>query len=377
MPTTSRTKTVLLATCLGSLLIACSSSKTTPPSPLQANPASTAAATGWTFKFTRDLQFPLQIASQGDQVLVADGGGTVQALSAATGGTLWNFQAGKPLSAGIGFDGNTAAVVTQDAQLLVFRSSGVVWRTTLQSPTYTAPLVSGGRVFVLGSDQSITAFDGSNGYKLWQHKARLPEGSLVLRQASLLSAANGNLLVGVNGRVVTLNPDNGGPLAETILSQARGSNALSQVIDLMAPASRQGNSLCARVYQSSVGCIKLSGGLDWSQPSVGSTGIAGDEQMLVGADNMGTVTAWSRADGKVLWKNTTLQHRHLSAPLLVGNSVAIGDGQGWVHVLSRQDGSLRNRVAVDTSAIQNAPVLVGNTVVVVSNKGVVAGLQIR
>ena len=376
MPTI-RTKTVLLAACLSSFLAACSGYKPTPPSPLQANPATSPVATNWTVKLGRDLQFPLQIASQGDQVLVADGNGMVQALSASTGSSLWSFQAGKPLSAGVGFDGNTAAVVTQDSQLLVFRSSGIVWRTTLQSPTYTAPLVSGGRVFVLGSDQSITAFDGGNGYKLWQHKARLPEGSLVLRQASLLTAANGNLLVGVNGRIVTLNPDNGNPLGETVLAQGRGSNALSQVIDLMVPASRQGNSLCARVYQSSVGCIKLSGGLDWTQANTGSTGIAGDAQTVVGTDSTGVVTAWSRADGKVLWKNNTLQHRNLSAPLMVGNSVVIGDAQGWMHVLSRKDGSLRNRVAIDTSAIHNAPVLVGNTVVVVSNKGVVAGLQVQ
>ena len=56
---------------------------------------------------------------------------------------------------------------------------------------------------------------------------------------------------------------------------------------------------------------------------------------------------------------------------------APGDAQGWLHVLSSKDGSLRNRVAVDTSAIHIAPVLVGNTVVVVSNKGVVAGLQVQ
>ena len=376
MPTI-RTKTVLLAACLSSFLAACSGYKPPAPSPLQANPATTPVATRWSAKLAHELQFPLQIASQGEQVLVADGGGLVQALSASTGAAQWSFQAGKPLSAGVGFDGNTAAVVTQDAQLLVFRSSGIVWRTTLQSPTYTAPLVSGGRVFVLGSDQSITAFDGGNGFKLWQHKARLPEGSLVLRQASLLTAANGNLLVGVNGRIVALNPDNGAPLGETLLAQARGSNALSQVIDLMAPASRQGNSLCARVYQYSVGCTSLAGGLNWSQASVGTTGVAGDSQMVVGTDNAGVVTAWARADGKVLWKNTAFQHRDLSAPLLVGSSIVIGDAQGWLHVLSSKDGSLRNRVAVDTSAIHIAPVLVGNTVVVVSNKGVVAGLQVQ
>ena len=177
MPTI-RTKTVLLAACLSSFLAACSGYKPPAPSPLQANPATTPVATRWSAKLARELQFPLQIASQGEQVLVADGGGLVQDLSASTGADQWSFQAGKPLSAGVGFDGNTAAVVTQDAQLLVFRSSGIVWRTTLQSPTYTAPLVSGGRVFVLGSDQSITAFDGGNGYKLYQHKAGLPVGSL-------------------------------------------------------------------------------------------------------------------------------------------------------------------------------------------------------
>ena len=74
MPTI-RTKTVLLAACLSSFLAACSGYKPPAPSPLQANPATTPVATRWSAKLAHELQFPLQIASQGEQVLVADGGG--------------------------------------------------------------------------------------------------------------------------------------------------------------------------------------------------------------------------------------------------------------------------------------------------------------
>ena len=371
---------VVAASLAGSLaLTACSwGYKPPPPTPLQANPATAPASLAWRGSMGGSVTVPMQMAVQANQVLVADVQGNVQALDSSSGIPLWTLPIGQPLSAGIGFDGNTAAVITAKSELLTIRNGAILWRGPLQNPSHTTPLVAGGRVFVLGSDHSVHAHDGNNGYLLWGQKSQAPENRLVLTQPFLLMPAGGALFAGVAGSIVGFNPDNGNILAETTLANPRGVTELSQVVNVLMPASRIGDSLCARAYQATVGCTNLANGtLQWVQPHVGSTGVSGNAQIVVGADNDDVLTAWSRQDGKVLWKNETFKHRNLSAPLVAGDSIVIGDSQGYVHILSASNGTLRNRVRIDESPIQTAPVLAGNTVVIATSKGTVAGLNLQ
>lgn len=374
---TRLTAAAMLASSLA--LTACSWGYTPPaPSPLQANPAQEAAQVAWRASVGNGAALPMQIAVQGDQVLVATMRGRIQAFAASNGASAWSFDVGQTLAAGIGFDGTTAAVVTAQAELLAIRSGQVLWRVPLQNQSATAPLVAGGRVFVLGSDHSVSAYDGNNGFLLWNQKSSIPAGRLVLSQPALLMPAYGALFAGVAGNVVSFNPDTGEALGDIPLASPRGVTDLSQVVDVLTPASRVGESLCARAYQSTVGCINLPAGkLEWVQPHVGTTGLGGNAQLVVGGDNNDVLTAWARQSGQPVWKNESFKHRRLSAPLVAGNHVVVGDGQGYVHVLSASTGELRNRIRVDDSAIQIAPVLVGNTVVAVSNKGTVVGLQLQ
>jgi outer membrane protein assembly factor BamB len=87
----------------------------------------------------------------------------------------------------------------------------------------------------------------------------------------------------------------------------------------------------------------------------------------------GVVQAWRLADGEKAWNNEQLRFRDLSAPLVVGRSVAVGDLQGYVHMLSREDGKVLARLSTDGSAISSRPVLAGNTLVVLTRSGGVFG----
>jgi outer membrane protein assembly factor BamB len=81
------------------------------------------------------------------------------------------------------------------------------------------------------------------------------------------------------------------------------------------------------------------------------------------------VTAWRRTDGERAWTTENLRYRQLTAPLVVGRSIAIGDFAGFVHLLSRGDGSVLNRLTTDGSAVAAAPALAGNTLVAVTRNG--------
>lgn len=374
-----RSSGFLWAAALLMAVSACSTGYKPPkPSALQDNPATSPIRLAWQHNLTRSVSQPLQVAVHNNQqLLVADNEGGVHALS-YTGSPLWSYQANAPISAGIGFDGSTASFVTKKSQLVAVRAGQLAWQVPLSSPVYTAPLVAGGRVFVLHADQRISAYDAANGYKLWENKGTAPYSNLVLKQPSLLMAAKGMLLVGVYGRIVSINPNNGKPLGEAPLASPRGATELAQVINVLAPASHVGGSVCARAFHNSVGCVILPNEQQWSQPSVGSTGIAADSHIVIGTDNQGVVTAWARStQGEVLWKNKDFQYRTLSAPLLMGASALVGDMQGYVHVLDYATGKLRNRIQIDESAITVAPVRFGNTAVFISNNGVISALQLR
>ena len=320
------------------------------------------------------IDFPLQVHTQGSQVLLATGEGTVTTLDARTGGVIGQVSAGAPLSAGVGSDGTVSAVVTRANQVVALEGGRELWRHRLPTQSYTAPLVAGGRVFVLGADRSLTALDGKSGAKLWS--LQRPAEPLVLRQAGVLLAVGNTLVAGMAGRMVGINPDDGGVRWEAPIAAARGTNDVERLVDLVGPVSRQGSVVCARAFQTAIGCVDAADGtLRWSKPANGATGLAGDGQQLYGAEADGQVMAWRADTGERAWQTERLKWRLLTGPLVLGRSVVVGDSTGLVHLLSRQDGSAMDRFATDGSGIAATPVAAGNTLVVVTRSGGVYGYR--
>ena len=310
----------------------------------------------------------------GATVTLASAQGEVAAIDARTGGDVWRAQLNVPLAAGVGSDGRWAAVVSRNAQLIVLDGGREVWRKPLPAQAYTAPLVAGNRVFVLAADRSVQAFDAASGYRLWGQQR--PGEPLILRQGGVLMAVGDTLVAGLSGRLVGFNPDNGVVRWEAPLASPRGTNDVERLVEIVGRTSRVGDNLCARAFQATVGCIDAArGAVLWTQPASGSEGIDGDANMLFGTESNGTVLAWQRADGKRAWTSQRLQFRKLTAPLLLGRSVVIGDDTGLVHLLSREDAAPLNRLTTDGSSIAAAPVAAGDTLVVVTRKGGVYGFR--
>ena len=328
----------------------------------------------WTARVGSVAGLPLEIHAAGNVVTVASADGVVAAIDARTGGDVWRTSLAEPLSAGVGSDGKVAAVASRSNALIVLEGGREKWRQPLTAQVFTAPLVAGGRVFVVSADRSVAAYDAATGRKLWsQQRTGEP---LVLRQAGVLMAVGDTLVVGFSGRVVGLNPDNGSVRWEAPLASSRGTNDVERLVELVGRTSRVGESICARAFQATVGCVNAARGVvTWSQPASGAEGVHGDGEAVFGAESNGTVVAWRRSDGSRLWSIDRLKHRRLTAPLLLGRSVVVGDDGGLVHLLSRADGSALNRVATDGSGIAAAPAVAADALVVVTRNGGVYGFR--
>ena len=328
----------------------------------------------WTARIGAVEGMSLDVHVNGNVVTLASSNGEVAAIDARTGGDVWRTQLNLPLASGVGSDGRWSAVVSRNAQVVVLDGAREIWRKSLPAQAYTAPLVAGHRVFVLAADRSITAFDAATGYQLWRQQR--PGEPLILREGGVLMAVGDTLVAGLSGRLVGFNPDNGVVRWEAPLASPRGTNDVERLVEIVGRTSRVGDSVCARAFQATVGCIDAGRGtVLWTQPASGSEGIDGDGSMLFGTESNGTVAAWRRADGVRAWTSERLQFRKLTAPLLLGRSVVIGDDTGLVHLLSREDAAPLNRLTTDGSAIAASPVAAGDTLVVVTRKGGVYGFR--
>ena len=355
------------------VLAACSGTDKPKPAELPANVAVLGVRQAWTAKLPA-VTFPLQTDVSGDMLVVASADGTVVMLDSRSGKEAWRGNAGAPLTAGVGSDGTIVAVVTRNNELVALENGKVLWKQRISAESYTAPLVAGRRVFVQAADRTTSAWDGQTGRRLWSQQ-RTAE-NLVLKKPGVLVAVGDTLVTGVGGRLVGLNPNNGSSRWESPIAAPRGTNDVERLVDLTGTVSRVGDTVCARAYYASVGCVDSQRGtLIWSKPASGAEGVSGDDRFVYGTESNGNVMAWRRADGERGWVSERLKYRDLTAPLSVGRSVVVGDSTGLVHFLSREDGSPLNRVTTDGSAIAATPVLAGNTVVVVTRNGGVYGYR--
>ncbi|MDH4393280.1 MAG: outer membrane protein assembly factor BamB [Aquabacterium sp.] len=359
----------LLLAAAAALLAGCASDKPK-PTPLEQVTAQIAGRQVWNARLD-SVRFPLAVALREGNFIVAGTDGTVLALEAQTGREVWRGQAGARLSAGVGSDGRRAAVVTVDNELVVLDQGARLWSTRLASRTATAPLVAGERVFVLGVDRVVHAFDAIDGRRLWT--LQRPGEALTLAQPGVLAAHKNTLVAGIGAILTGVDPTTGSVRWEVPVTSPRGTNEVERLNDLVGPLLRLGDQLCARAFQTAVGCVSIAGpdraSLVWSRNAGGQQAIGGDAELIFGADGSDRLSAWKAGGGELAWQNERLLFRGLGAPLSAGRTVVVGDAEGQVHFLDRTDGKTLLRLPTDGSAVVGQPMLAGTTMLVVTRNG--------
>ena len=368
-PMLAATTALVLVLVLAAGLAGCAADKPKPTA-LESITPQIAGRQVWSARVD-SVQFPLAVAVRDGQFIVAGTDGTVLALDAQTGAERWRGQAGSRLSAGVGSDGRFAAVVTRDNELVVMDKGAKVWSTALASRTSTAPLVAGERVFVVGVDRIVHAFDALDGRRLWT--LQRPGEALTLSQPGVLAAYKNTLVAGIGAVMLGIDPTTGSVRWELAVTSPRGTNEVERLNDLVGPLLRVGDALCARSFQTAIGCVAVSGTdratLRWSRNAGGQQAVGGDADYVFGGDGTDRLSAWRAGGGELAWTNERLLFRGLSAPLSAGKTVLFGDVEGQVHFLAREDGKTLLRLPTDGSPVVAQPVLSGGTALVVTRNG--------
>jgi len=337
------------------------------PKPLEPITAPITVRPAWNLSLGA-IQFPLTVAVNGNVLTMAGSDGGVIAIDAESGRALWRGNVGAKISAGVGSDGKVTALVTRAGELVALENGEVTWKKPLGVRVATAPLVAGGRVFVLGVDRTVQAFDAGDGAKLWQ--VQRPGDPLTLSQSGVITAFKDTLVAGQGPRMAGIDPLSSTFRWEVPLGSPRGANEVERLADLIGPAVRTGDLVCARSFQAAVGCVDAQRGqVAWTKAIGGTDAIAGALELIFGADAADRLTAWRTASGDVAWTSEALMFRGLGPPAVIARSVVFGDADGTLHWLSRDKGEAQARVSTDGSALSVPPVSIGGLLVVVTRSG--------
>jgi outer membrane protein assembly factor BamB len=346
-----------------------------PPAPLIDFKPTMAIRSVWSISVGTAGRFVFSPANANGSLFAAAADGSLMRIEAASGRSVWRINAGMPLTAGVGSDGNTVAVVGEKGMVLAFDGEGKLrWKAQASSEVLSAPAVGEGLVIVRSLDNRIVAFDADSGARRWTVQRTAP--ALTLRTAPGIAIANPTAFVALpGGKLLALALTNGGPRWEVPVGDPRGATELERIADVSGMPAVIGRDVCAVAYQGRIGCVDaITGASRWAKEFSSEVGVGADERFVFAADERGVLNAFTRDTGASVWRNKELANRRLSAPVSFGRAVAAGDGQGYIHFLSREDGAFIARAGTDGSPIVATPLVAGANLIFQTQAGTVVAL---
>jgi outer membrane protein assembly factor BamB len=347
-----------LAISLLVLLLAGCAAKGVEPSPLPEFTPTVGARVAWKASAGISGGFMFTPVVFGNMVCAASGKGRLTCYEGDRGKRLWSSQPGVTVSGGVGTGENMVLVGTNKAEVLAYGTNGVLlWRARVSSEVLSAPVGSGSIVVVRTGDSKVFALDARDGRRLWEYEA--PAQPLVLRaNPSMVITDDGNVIGGFpGGRLTKLNTRDGSLLWDIQIATPRGDNELERMVDVAGTPLLQDGYVCAVAFQGRIGCFDTQKGEQiWARSASSAGGIVADPRNVYFTEADGAVVAYDKGSGASVWRQDKLLHRRVTAPVVVGDWLVVGDYQGYVHVLSREDGAFVARMATDGSAIVTAPV---------------------
>lgn len=302
------------------------------------------------------------------KVFVMDGGSAVAAIDVTSGREVWKVEL--PARSRRDRDAFGGGLAYADGKLYV--SSGnryvaqldantgaIAWTHNTASPIHAAPTVSGGRVFVVSTDNELLAFNAATGAEDWNYQA-LIEPARLLRASS--PAVSGDTVVAAfaSGEVVALRTANGNDLWNQALSRASRVNALSEIRDIAGRPVIYKGDVYAASHSGVFAAIDLRTGQPrWSLPVASTTTPLPTGDVVYVVSQAGEVICASRETGQVYWI------RDLNAGFDVGE-----DRQGWGIGPLRVGGKQSKLKPLWTS-----PILASGRLLTASNRGQLVALN--
>jgi len=347
----------LAAAALVALVCACSSPKGPKPAPLPALGDAAQVRTLWRARVGRADSYVFEPALAAGSVFAAARDGTVMRLDGGNGHRLWSVSAGTRLSGGVGADERIVVVANQDGEVVALdaQSGARRWTARVSSEVIAAPAVGADLVLVRSIDNRVFAFGAQDGKRRWIYQ-RAPASLIIRAPAGVVMDAETAFAGFAGGKLTAISLANGAVRWEATVALPKGGTELERVTDVVGDPALSGREVCAATYQGRVGCYDAATGRQvWARDISTLTGVSVDARYAFVADERGALQAFDRTNGRSVWKQDKLANRQLSLPEPVGETVAVGDLEGYVHFLARDTGAFVARYATRGGALRAAP----------------------
>lgn len=320
----------------------------------------------------------LRPAIDGGRVFAADVKGRVTAYDAATGKEIWETKTDIAIASGVGVGEGLVVVGSSEAQVVAldWRDGHEVWRTEVSSEVLSIPGANQGIVVIQSVDGKLTGLKASDGARVWVYERSVPVLSLrgtsspVLVQGAVIAA-------GDNGKLAVVDLARGLVGWETSIAVPHGRSELERMVDIDSPPQVWGGTVYTVTYQGRVAAVEgNSGRILWARDMSSAVGLGVDFSNVYVTDDNSEVWALERDNSGSVWKQDKLKRRALTAPVAIGNYVAVADFEGYVHVLSRTNGEIVGRERTDSKGVLAPLVVDGDTLFVYGNSGTLSAYKI-
>jgi outer membrane protein assembly factor BamB len=312
------------------------------------------------------LNLALRPVIEGGRVYAAGRNGRVHALDLETGRSQWTTDTRMDLSAGPAV-GQGMVVVGSSGGVLVAldRADGAQrWRVQLSGEILAPPAISSSAVVVRTVDGRLRALALDTGSELWMVEHRPPR--LSLRGTGAPVIAGNAVIAGFdNGRIGAYSLRTGEPLWENVIAVGRGRTEIERLSDLDATPQVIGQDIYAVSYRGRLANLAAeTGQIAWAVDMSSFNALSVDWTTVYVAEADGVVVAVNRSSGAEIWRQDALRMRRLTAPTPIGQSVVVGDFEGWLHWLDAITGTIQARIRPGKAAYVTAPVAGGELLVV-------------
>jgi outer membrane protein assembly factor BamB len=304
--------------------------------------------------------------------------GIVTAINKINGHQIWQVNTHIPITAGIGSGDGIVVIGSSHGEVIALQETDgkLRWRAAISGEMLTSPVVQQGIVIIKTANGHVLALSADNGKKRWLYKQMEP--SLILRAASMPLVRDNHVIVGfANGSLAKLSLRDGQLVWLRTITIPTGAFAIQRMIDIDANPIVFQHYIYVATYQGKLASLDWTIGKTlWSHDISSYTGMVADHNTLYLSDTKSYIWAFNANTGFVNWRQTLLESRTITAPVLVSHYLIVGDAHGYLHWLDVSDGHIVAREFVGAS-IYTTPIVNNNVLYVQTSNGHILAYILR
>ncbi len=328
----------------------------------------------------------------GGRVFAIDAIAEISAFDANSGKLLWSIDSRIEDDEEDGFGGGLAyargllfATTGFGHVLALDPSSGAqVWRQDIGIPMRAAPVVAGGRMFVVTYDNQLWALSVKDGAVQWSN-AGIAETAGLLGAAS--PAVDSDIVIAPysSGELIALRVENGRTVwADSFGAQRPGTGSLAALNDINgSPVIDRGVVFAISHGGRMVAIDVRTGSRVWEQDIAGlnTPWVAGEYIFVVTVD--GDVVCLARRNGRVKWVHSLPRFEDpdsrdepvfWNGPLLLSDRLIVLGSNGDALAISPYSGRLMGQLKMP-HGVRVAPVAANGTLYVLTDEGDLVALR--